>query len=379
MFNKDQYIKDLEQLVSLDCGSFNPKGVKKVINILDKTFKELNFITEEINVSKENLVGPLFIAYNKPSVNYYDVLLVGHADTVYEQGLVNKHPMRIEGNKCYGLGSIDMKSGILNIIYTLKNFTKEELDGLSIAVLINPDEEISSIYSGETILQIAKKAKCALIMESPGEDGFIVNSRKGIARYTVKFYGKAAHASAPSDGASAINELANFIVNLKELASEDLQTTYNVNPIKCGNSAGNVIADYAECSFETRFFSNEDYNSLHNKILSYVNNPQNKNIKVELRQISYKAPLKNYTENKWIEEIAVNAAKKVGLNVELLASAGGSDGNEISSIGIPTIDGLGPIGEYWHNADLECLFMDSIEPRIKFTTQLLKDIKARNG
>jgi glutamate carboxypeptidase len=374
MFNKARFLEELSSLINIDCGTYNPAGTTKIANTLQKRFENLGFFTQIINVG--NKVGPLLVAYNKKDAPHYDALLIGHMDTVYDEGLVATHQMRVEGNKIFGLGSIDMKSGILQGIYAIESLGKEVLEKLSLCFVCNPDEEISSIYSADEISKFAKKAKCALVLESAGADGIFINKRKGIARFNAKFHGKSAHASTPKEGISAVKELANFILCLEEFNNDAKETTFNVAPIS-GGGATNVIPDYAEMGFEVRFFDVKHYEEMKKKIDFFSNNPKQDGAKIIIEQVSFKPGLVNNEQTNWIEELTLNAAKKVGLNFKLESSGGGSDGNEISYLGVPTIDGIGPVGEYWHNADLEALFIDSVPSRIELTKQILLDLLER--
>ncbi|MFL1780376.1 M20 family metallopeptidase [Candidatus Hepatincolaceae symbiont of Richtersius coronifer] len=371
--NEKQFLKDLQELVNIDCGTYTPKGVNLVVDKLIKHFTQMQYFTKRIELSKE--VGPLLIAYNKKDADCYDAIIIGHTDTVYQEGTVKDHKMEVKDNKAYGLGTIDMKAGLLLAIYAVKTLP-QDLQDLSLCFIFNPDEEISSIYSEQEILKLAKKSKCALVVEAPETEGYIVTKRKGIARFVVSFTGKAAHASVPSHGASAIMELANFILRLKVFNNDKLNTTFNVSPIK-GGTAVNVVAENAYLEFEIRFLSDKEYQTMYNKIRDFENTPITEGVKIVISQLSFKPALNNSEENQWIEEIGLAAGKKLGMPLEKLTSSGGSDGNSISYAGVPTLDGLGPIGYGWHNATLECLHINTLKPKMLLLQQILREIKER--
>ncbi len=374
MFNKDKFLLQLKELIDIDCGTYDVEGVSKIANILEGYFKDVNFTTKQIKVSDK--VGPLLIATNKPNVDYYDVVIIGHMDTVYKKGMVAKYPMRVEGNNVHGLGSIDMKSGLLIAFHTFYDLDKEVLDNLSLCFLCNPDEEISSVYSESFMESYIKRAKCALVMESAGFPDAIVNKRKGISRFTAKFKGLSAHASVPSEGASAIEEMSHFVLRLAEITNKELDTTMNVGKVN-GGTACNVVSDYAELEFEIRYFDMDSQKSMIEKINSFIANPITKGVSIELIQDSFKPPMNNGSESQWLENIILESAKESGQKLDVISSGGGSDGNFSSYLGVPTIDGLGPLGMGWHNPDLEVLYLDSIQPKIDVLNKVLMKLNSR--
>ncbi|MDR2008157.1 MAG: M20/M25/M40 family metallo-hydrolase [Alphaproteobacteria bacterium] len=374
MFNQEEFIAQLSELISIDCGTYTPAGVNKIANILEGYFKEIGFYTKQIKVSDK--VGNLLIATNQENPTHFDAVLLGHMDTVYAEGLVAKHPMRIEGNNIFGLGSIDMKSGILTGLHTVYALDKSILDKLSICFICNPDEEISSIYSQDFMGEYIKKAKCSLVLESAGKADAIVNKRKGISRFHVSFKGKSAHGSTPKEGLSAVIEMANFILKLEEFNNEAAQTTVNVG-IARGGDAGNVVPENAELDFEIRYFDMDSQKVMMDKVESFVKNPSVKGVEITLEQLSFKPPMNNGAESQWLEDLVVAAALTAGNKLNVIASGGGSDGNYSSYLGIPTIDGLGPVGGYWHNAEREVLFLDSVEPKIDTLKNVLVKLSSK--
>ncbi|MCL2567110.1 MAG: M20 family metallopeptidase [Alphaproteobacteria bacterium] len=368
MFNKDKFVAQLSELINIDCGTYTASGVNKVANIIEGYFKEIGFFTKQINVGSK--VGNLLIATNKENADYYDAVLIGHMDTVYNEGMVAKHPMRIDGNNIYGLGSIDMKSGILTALHTIYTLDKNILDELSLCFICNPDEEISSVYSQDFMGEYIKKARSALILESAGKADAIVNKRKGISRFHVNFKGKSAHGSTPKEGLSAVIEMANFILKLEEFNNEAAQTTVNVGKAS-GGIAGNVVPEFAELDFEIRYFDMDSQKTMMGKIENFIKNPSITGIEITIEQLSFKPPMNNGAESQWLEDIVLQAAADAGNKLNVIASGGGSDGNFSSYLGVPTIDGLGPVGGYWHNAEKEVLFLDSVEPKINTLRNVL--------
>lgn len=159
--------------------------------------------TKLISVGKE--VGPILRAeWGKGKT--YDVLLLGHMDTVFPAGTAVERPFSTEGDDFKGPGASDMKCGDLFMVHLAEDLAREKSSG-HVLLLFTPDEEISSVYSRPVIEGEARKAKAVLIMESARPNGDLVKERKGISKYRLIFEGIAAHAGVnPDQGASAVHE-----------------------------------------------------------------------------------------------------------------------------------------------------------------------------
>ena len=140
-----KYIDELQTLVNIDCGTQTVAGVTRAAEVMRDLWQQEGWHTERIDLADE--VGPALLATNKPHATYYDVLLVGHLDTVFPEGTVAERPMSRDEKRLYGPGVSDMKSGLLNIIWVMRTLPAEHLARLSIAVAMNPDEETGSVHS----------------------------------------------------------------------------------------------------------------------------------------------------------------------------------------------------------------------------------------
>ena len=372
MFDKNKYLKELEFLVNLNCGTYNKEGVNNIINYLKSRLTSLNFSCKTITVDSK--VGDFLYATNTPNRSNYDAVLIAHLDTVYNAVDFHYYPFKLDekNNLAYGLGVSDMKAGVLSIIYSIESLSQEELDKLSICLIFNPDEEISSIYSKSHIKEIAKDARCILVTESSESSNTLVNQRKGIARYKCIFNGIASHGSTPYKGASSILEASNFILSLERFNKQDSQTTTNTGYIK-GDGLINVVPDFTEIGFEIRFNNIDEYNLMHKEIFDLTMTPKNSSIKIKIEQLSFTPPLYN-KDAKWLEDIALLSAKAANLDLHFTSSNGATDGNHLSLLGIPVLDGLGPYGNNFHNKEKEYLDFNTVSPRITLITNILKNL-----
>ena len=164
-----EYLKDLEEVVNVDCGSASTEGVTKVARIMQRHYDEMGFHTELVDFGPE--AGKGLFATNKPGAEHFDLMLNAHLDTVFPDGTVAKRPFRIEGDRVRGPGCGDCKAGVIAILHALKNARPEDLDRLAIAVCHNPDEEISSIYSRARSRRLFSKLAAPTANSSARERG----------------------------------------------------------------------------------------------------------------------------------------------------------------------------------------------------------------
>ena len=255
--NLNHYIEELKSLVNVDCGTQTIAGVAAVAGILESLWQREGWHTGQVNLGEK--VGPGLFVSNKPQAEQFDVLLVGHLDTVFAPGTVAERPLSEDDTRLYGPGVSDMKSGLLNILWAMRELDPADKDRLAIAVAMNPDEETGSVYSHEWIGALAQRSRCVLVCEAARADGSLVKARKGMAGYHLTFKGVAAHAgNDPEKGRSAITALANSIVALNALSDGSRGTTLNVGVIS-GGSAANVVADNAVAELDVRFWENDEY------------------------------------------------------------------------------------------------------------------------
>jgi glutamate carboxypeptidase len=180
----EKYIEELRSLVNIDCGTQTREGLAEVAEIMCKFWQQEGWHTDTVDLG--SAVGPgLFVTY-KPATEQFDVLLVGHLDTVFPVGTVAERPMGRDEIRLYGPGVSDMKSGLLNILWAIRSLATEHHKRLSIAIAIaiaiamNLDEETGSIHSHEWIGALAKRARCVLVCEAARADGSLVNARTGV-------------------------------------------------------------------------------------------------------------------------------------------------------------------------------------------------------
>lgn len=369
-FNLDNYLEDLEEIVNIDSFSKNKEGTEKIAKIFKNKYESLGFTTALHY--RESSIGPCLVASNCEGEDA-DILLIGHMDTVFENGTCEERPFEIKDNIAYGPGVVDMKSGLLNMYYAIEEAYYENSIP-KIRIFQNSDEEISSLYSRELIERYAKRSKYVLVLEPARKNGALVYERKGLAKYKVSFKGTAAHPGInPEDGRSAINELGHFIVRASELSNLSLGTFVNIGIVE-GGIASNVISDRAVCEIDLRFDSDNEIKRIEDTFNKLINSPINKDIKISIEKLSERPPMGLTKENKELINIIENIGNDLNIDVHGVKTGGGSDANITSYLNIPTVDGLGPVGGDAHS-EKEYLEIDSIEERKTLLKEVIKYFK----
>ena len=320
-------------------------------------------------------LGDVVVATCRGAASGRRVLLIGHMDTVFPDGTAATRPFRREGDRAFGPGVADMKDGLLAGFYAVRCLQELGMERFhSVTYVCNPDEEIGSVFSGPLIQEQAKSADVCFVLESARQNGAIVSGRKGVADVRVLISGKAAHAGVePHRGRSATLQGARTTIALHELNERWPGVTVNVGVIQ-GGTRPNVVADRCELHVDIRAPSAEAYEEALAAIEREARVPHVPDIKVEVRRLSGFPPMEKSEPTTRLVEQATAIAKELGFDLHDTATGGASDANAVSALGVPTLDGLGPIAGGAHSPD-EWLDVSSIAPR----TALLAALIAGSG
>jgi glutamate carboxypeptidase len=364
---KDNLITDLKELSLIESPSTDPLSQRKAFEFLNKKYKELNFFTIQV---PGKTTGGYFYARPNERIKHNPVqIMVGHCDTVWPQGTLDKMPVKINNGQIKGPGVYDMKGGLLQMIYAIKTMQALKLKTeVCPVVFINSDEEIGSFESTSMIRCLAKISDRAFILEpSVGYDGKLKTTRKGVGKFTVKIHGKAAHAGLdPEKGASAIVELSHIIQKLFALNDPENGISVNVGMID-GGTRPNVIAPESNAVIDVRIPTVKDAEFITSEILSLK--PENPAIELIIEGRIGRPPMEATDQNRALWSRAKNAAERLAFELEETAAGGGSDGNTTSQY-TATLDGLGATGDGAH-ALHEFAFVDKLVERTALLTLLL--------
>ncbi|MGB7552753.1 MAG: M20 family metallopeptidase [Candidatus Korobacteraceae bacterium] len=275
------------------------------------------------------------------------VLLLGHFDTVYDVGTLRTLPWREQNGRLYGPGVFDMKSGIAQMMFAL--WALREIQGglpRPVTVLLVSDEEGGSATSRALTEKIARKCAAVLVCEPSGPGGALKTARKGVGSFVIKITGQAAHSGLDFEkGHSAILELAHQIQAVSRLTDLKRGVTLNVGVIR-GGTRTNVIAAEAEAEVDLRIAKKADGAVMERKVRRL--RPVDPKCRIEIEGGINRPPMERTKQVVALFQLAQEIARELGFPLTEIAVGGGSDGNFTGGIGIPTLDGLGAVGEGAH-------------------------------
>jgi len=294
------------------------------------------------------------------------LLLLGHVDTVWPRGTLERMPWRVDNGRAYGPGSYDMKGGLVVLLEAVRRSDT----GRALRAVITADEEMGSKTARPVLEEAARGAAAGLVVEPPGPDGHLKTSRKGLGRFRLHVTGRSAHAaSSPGDGVSAIEELAHQILRLHSLTDHRRGTTFNVGVVSGGTSE-NVIAAEAEARVDVRVARVEDRDTAE-RILHALE-PVLEGTKLAVDGGWTRPPLERSEGGAKLFARAREHGRELGLELEERPSGGGSDGNIVGAVGVPVLDGLGAEGAGAHALD-EHVVIASLDTRAELLARILRD------
>jgi glutamate carboxypeptidase len=296
-------------------------------------------------------------------------LIVGHYDTVWPVGTVHARPFVVDGNIIRGPGVFDMKGGLAQLVLAVKTISDLALQpALVPVVLVNADEEIGSRTSTRYIRRLARIANRALVLEPAlGDEGKLKTERKGIGRFTITVYGKAAHAGLdPASGASAILELSHVIQKLFAMNDPERGVSINVGTVD-GGVQPNVVAPHGTAVIDVRVPTIAD--GIRIEKLIHSMKPETPGVRLRVEGAIGRPSMESTPRNEALWRQTLGIASRLGLELERARVGGGSDGNTTSQY-TATLDGLGPVGHGAH-AEHEFLYIDKTLERAALLTLLL--------
>ncbi len=297
------------------------------------------------------------------------LLVLGHYDTVYPTGTLAKMPFRVSAGKAYGPGTFDMKAGIVQALFALE--TIRELHApvqKRLVFLWTSDEEIGSGSSRKLIEVEAQRSDAVFVLEpSLGPRGLLKTSRKGVGEAELIVHGRSSHAGlAPEKGINAVHELAAQITRLEKWNDLSRGVTINADVVS-GGSRANVIADRAQATLDLRAWRHADMRALEKRLHSLK--PIHRGAKLEIRGGFDRPPLER-KHSATLFARAKSIARELGFSLGEAAAGGGSDGNFTAALGIPTLDGLGAVGDGAH-ATHEHILIQAMPQRAALLAALL--------
>ena len=299
------------------------------------------------------------------------LVVLGHYDTVYATGTLAKMPFRVSAGKVYGPGAFDMKAGIVQALFALAALQETQTPlRKRIVFLWTSDEEIGSDTSRKLIETEARRSDAVFVLEpSFGPRGSLKTARKGVGVAELIVRGRASHAGlAPQEGVNAVHELARQIARLQTW--NDLRRGISVNAdIIEGGTRVNVIAERARAVIDLRALRLADMRRLEQRLRAL--RPLTRGARLEIHGGFNRAPMERKVSAALFSR-AKSLAAQMGLSIGECVAGGGSDGNLTAALGVPTLDGLGGVGDGAHSAR-EYALVKAMPERAALLAALLRD------
>jgi glutamate carboxypeptidase len=344
----------LRRFVECESPSLEKAAADRCCGLIAKEWQAAGARVERLSNAKRG--DHLRIVWQPRGVRVAGQLLVlGHYDTVYASGTLRRMPFRVQGGKAYGPGAFDMKAGIVQALFAFRTLRElqaatpsEKKPRKRVVFLWTSDEEIGSGSSRKLLETEARRSDAVLVLEPAfGTRGLLKTSRKGVGEAELIVHGRASHAGlAPQDGVNAIHELASQISRAEKW--NDLKRGISVNAdIVEGGTRTNVIADRARAVFDLRALTVADMRMIEKRLRGL--RPVHKGARFEMRGGFDRPPL----ERKMSAALFARAktiADEIGADLGECCAGGGSDGNLTAAMGVPTLDGLGAVGDGAHSA-----------------------------
>lgn len=363
---KGEMINLLKEIVHLESPSTDKKAVNACSAFVMGEFKKAG---ARISQFPQKKIGTLYVAeYPSPvpkSVSE-QILLLLHVDTVWPVGKAHKMPFYVSEDKVFGPGVLDMKASIVMTLSSMKALSElNTLPKKKIVVFLNSAEEIGNEAAYEVIKSLCKKSDYVLCLEPSLPGGGLKMQRKGRLVIRLEAKGKAAHAGTPNKGVNAIEELMHQLRRVKELEKEE--TTVNIGLIE-GGEKPNIVAKEARAILDVRFWKNENKEKFTASLKKMK--PVLKGAQVRFTTESLTPPMEKSGASSELFSRVKKIASSLDLNLTAGKTGGGSDASVASSMGIPTLDGLGPDGRGIH-AENEHLLLPSLIERTALLTEIL--------
>jgi len=369
----DALLDAVREWVEIESPTQDTAAVNRVADLAEAQLRAIGAGIERIPGTDG--FGDILIGRIPGQTNGEGILLLGHMDTVHPVGtMAGPLPWRVDGDRVYGPGIYDMKGG--NVM-ALQALTHIHANGgrpkLPVTVMFIPDEEMGSPSSRARIEAEARRHRLALVVEPSGDGGRITVARHGIARYYLKTTGRPAHAGAYHwKGRSAIREMAHQVVAVEAMTDYDRNITLNVGTIAGGTHENLVPIECRACVY-VMVATVENEAEVRAKLTGLQ--PVDPDVLLEVTPGLFRPPYAKSPEIQALYDHACDLAREIGFEIpgERVAG-GGSDGNFTGALGLPTLDGLGVVGDGPHTHQ-EHLLASCLVPRTKLLARLFETLE----
>jgi glutamate carboxypeptidase len=365
--NYDKMLEDLGHFVERETPSDDKARLDDFAEFLAE-YGENSGGTAEM-VPMESAGNHLRITWGDPETEP-PILLIGHFDTVWPVGTLERMPYKIENGIARGPGVFDMKGGLLQGFWALRALREQGGPTRPVVFVCNSDEEVQSTSSRELIEWEATKARAALVLES-SDDGLLTTARKGVGTFRLRVIGEETHAGVdPFGGISAIEELARLTLKLHEQSDPQTGTTVNVGVVS-GGTRPNVVAGEALAEITVRVVTESESRRMSE--LMFDLQPEHEGAHIEVTGGIKRPPMQRGEATASLFDRAREVASGMGHELNETMSGGGSDGNLCASVGAPVLDSLGAVGGGAHSTS-EHIRVDTMPWRSALVSRLIEEV-----
>ncbi len=369
--NQPSLIRFIRTLVECESPTDSPEAVSRCAELLADSLRDIS----DGRLVPGKGVGHTYVGkFRLPGKQTRGkILALGHSDTVWPMGTIRTMKFRQRDGRLWGPGVLDMKAGLAMFAFAMRGLRELDIPvAHEVRLLVNPDEEIGSPVSRATTEALAKGCRAVLVLEpGTGLEGKAKTARKGIGGYRVAVRGVAAHSGVDFEkGASAVVELARQVEKISGFT--DLKRGITVNPgVISGGTRSNVIAAEAETHVDIRVPRAQDAVALEKKFRAL--RPFDKRCSLEVTGGLNRPPMERSKGTAELFRLARGIAAEFGVTLDESSTGGGSDGNFTAALGVPTLDGIGAVGEGAH-ATHESVLADRLADRVALLAKLVADL-----
>lgn len=340
-------LKCLEAAVKIESPTFSKSDVDRMAAFFAGRFRKEH---GKVHILRHRTAGSGILAefWGGKGRGSKPILILGHLDTVWETGTLRRMPFRVRKGRAYGPGIFDMKSGIICGLWAIRALQACGIEPNSaVRFFLNSDEETSSVAFRRELLAEARKARAVLVLEPAAAGGALKTSRKGVDEFRITVHGRSAHAGInPGAGVNAISELAKQLLRIEKLARPRQGLTITVGLIE-GGTRSNVVPERASASVDIRIPRRKDRDPLERTVRSL--RPIHPEARLEISGGINRPPMEHAMAAELFRR-AKELGGQLGMEITEASTGGGSDGNFTAALGIPTLDGLGGVGDGAHAA-----------------------------
>jgi glutamate carboxypeptidase len=366
----EPFLAELREIVALETPSGEKAALDAFAEVLASKVKAIDGASVDLIPDEAN--GHHLRAEWVGNPDLRPVMLLGHYDTVWPLGTIERIPFKTTADRAYGPGILDMKAGLLQGLWAIRSYRDRGGDR-PIVLVVNSDEEIGSEGSRALIEAEARRSAFALALEPALDDGRLKTSRRGLARYRITVTGRASHSGlAPGAGVNAIDELCELLQQITQLADTAQETDVNIGLVE-GGTRFNVVAAKASADVGARVKTPAESQRIETAFAELK--PRRAGATVDVQGGPLWPPMELTPATATLGSQAVALAAELGFELGTGHAGGAGDACNCAAVGTPALDGLGAVGGGAH-ADDEHVVIPEIPRRTALLVRLLEEVPA---